>query len=337
MEERVPNEGLIVAVWGKYVNKEETPTKSDDIKAAFESYLATLNKTYSVEFRVYAEDKVAPFCAAVNEDGDIDVIIGAGNTVNASNGIDYIARANMVTEGLTDRKAALLTDTERAIEFYSFVTGLQAGSATITFKVGETETGDVVDAILGNTVNAPEVVAEEGYEFSCWATTENATEALITKSKVGYTDVKDVLVEGAVTLYPVFEAVVPEVPEQDTTLKISVWTKGGDWVTEDELNAVKSGFEAYLAGQGIDVATLTITYVETTTSKVADLGAEVNAAGDFDFIIGCGKNVTSSGGVVTVDKQLMATSVFAAERYVAILTDNTLAVHLYNYFTSLNA
>jgi hypothetical protein len=242
----------------------------------------------------------------------------------------------MVTEGFTDRKAALLTDTERATEFYAFVTGLQAGSATITFKVGETETGDVVDAILGNTVNAPEVTAEEGFEFIGWATTENATEALITKSKVGYSDVKDVLVEGAVTLYPVFEAVVPEVPEQDTTLKISVWMKSG--VTEDELNAVKSGFETYLAGQGIDVATLTITYVEATASSAAALGAEVNAAGDFDFVIGCGNNINSTAGVSIKEKQKMSASVFAeGSRYVAILTDNTLAVHMYNYFTSINA
>ena len=334
MEVRQANEGLIVAVWSRYIDQ----TNSDAIKAAFEQYLLGLNKSYSIEFRAYPSPEfnaVADFCAGVNADGDIDVIIGAGNTVNASNGIDYIARTKMITEGYTDRQAALLTDTERAMEFFGWITGLGTGSAEITFSVNGETTVVTISELLGEKATAPQVTAEEGYEFKGWATTENAVEAQVTGSSIAYSAVKDLLVDGKVTLYPVFEQVVQE-PQGDTTLKISVWTKGGSWITETELNAVKAGFIAYLEAQGIDVSTLTITYVETSTSKVADLGAEVNAAGDYDFIIGCGANVTTGGGVVTIDKQEMLTSVFAAGRYVAILTNNTLAVHMYDYFTSIN-
>ncbi len=337
MEARVPNEGLIVAVWSRYIDD----TASASIKAEYEAYIQGLNKSYNVEFRAYPDSEfyaVADFCAGVNKDGDIDVIIGAGNTVNASNGIDYLARTNMITEGLTGRLAALLTDTERALEFFGWITGRGNGSAEITFVVNGEETKETVGEILGEKANAPEVTAAEGFEFIGWATTENATEAVITASSVAFADVKDLLVEGKVSLYPVFSAVAPEEPEADTTLKISVWTKGGDWVTADELNKVKAGFEAYLTAQGIDVSTLTITYVEETETKVGKLGEVVNGAGDYDFIIGCGKNVTSTGLVETEEKQQMAASVFAeGARYVARLTDNTLAVHLYNYFTSINA
>jgi len=127
-----------------------------------------------------------------------------------------------------------------------------------------------------------------------------------------------------------------EEPTGDTTLKVSVWTKGGDWVTEAELEAIKAGFEAYLTGKGYDVSKLTITYVETVTegNKVADLGAAVNTAGDFDIIIGCGNNVDSTGGVTVISKGDILTGHVAAARKVATLTANTLAQELYAYLTT---
>ena len=335
LEERVPNEGLIVAVWGSYVNgaKGGYEGASDALYAEYAAYMAANELSYNVEFRIYAEEKVADFCAAVNKDGDIDVIIGAGNTVNASNGIDYILRADMAAEGLTDRKVVLVTDTDRAIEFYAWSAGLGNGTAEITFNVAGTETTGTADELWATKVTAPEVTPAEGYEFIGWATTENATEAVITKSSIAYADVKDYLTEGKVTLYPVFEQKAVE-EEPVTTLKVSVWTKGGSWVTADELTAIKTGFESYLAKQGYDVSTLTITYVETSTSKVADLGAEVNGAGDFDFIIGCGSNVTTGGGIEVIEKANIVTSYVAAGRMCARLTGNVIATLLYAYLTT---
>ena len=335
MEERQENEGLIVAVWGRYIDE----TNSTAIKQEFEAYIQGLSKSYTVEFRVYIGDEfkqVADFCAGVNNDGDIDVIIGAGNTVNASNGIDYIARADMITAGFTDRKAALLTDTERATEFYGWITGRGTANATINFVVNGVTTTGTASELLGTTVSAPSVEAPAGFEFIGWATEENATAAQVTASSLNYAAVQEYLTSGVVTFYPVFEEVISE-PAADTTLKVSVWTKGGDWVKADELNAIKSGFETYLTSQGVNVSTITITYVETSTSKVADLGAEVNNAGDFDFIIGCGNNVNTSGGVAIKEKAEVPAHVFAAGRYIARLTDNTLAVQLYEYINSIPA
>lgn len=335
LEERVPNEGLIVAVWNYYVNGEKAGYEgaSDALYAEYAAYMAQNGLSYNVEFRMYAETSVADFCAAVNKDGDIDVIIGAGNTVNAGNGIDYLLRADMIAEGLTNRKVVLLTDTDRAVEFYAWAAGLGDGVAEVTFNVAGVETKGTVDELWATKVTAPEVVPAEGYDFIGWALTENATEAIITKSSIAYADVKDCLTEGKVTLYPVFEQKAVE-EEPVTTLKVSVWTKGGSWVTADELTAIKTGFEGYLAKQGYDVSTLTITYVETSTSKVADLGAEVNGAGDFDFIIGCGSNVTTGGGVEVIEKANIVTSYVAAGRMCAILTENELAEHFYAYLTT---
>ena len=119
-------------------------------------------------------------------------------------------------------------------------------------------------------------------------------------------------------------------------LKVSVWTKDGTWVTADELAAIKAGFEAHLAAKGYDVAALNIVYEETVTedNKVADLGAAVNAAGDFDIIIGCGKNVSTTGAVEAIEKATVPTAYIAADRYVARLTENELALELYAYLTT---
>lgn len=470
MEERIPNEGLIVAVWGTQINAEKGDD-ADAIKAAYETYLkAKLGVDtipYSIEFRIYSESKIAELGAAINADADIDVVIGVGNTANAGNGFDYIARSDMSYEGYTARKVCLMTDTERAMEFYAYITGKGNGVAEITFDVKGTETTGEVSELLGTKVDAPAVEVADGYEFKGWATTENATEAQITASAIGYADVSALLTEGKVTLYPViaekacdlvvyihlsasstvyitdaeadaveaaiatllpnkvvnfvrvtgknaagFQEVIlsvpnvdvyiggnstgdlvfdatyvkaaageghfantsrkvgilsgadnlenavvvynyltaalegtepeepedpvePETPAENTTLKVSVWTKDGTWVTAAELEAIKTGFNTYLTGKGIDVSKLTITFVETRVdgNAVADLGALVNTAGDFDIIVGCGSNVTTKGGVTVIKKADVLPSLIAAERMVASITENTLAEHLYTYLT----
>jgi hypothetical protein len=127
----------------------------------------------------------------------------------------------------------------------------------------------------------------------------------------------------------------PDEPAADTSVKISVWTKNGDWVTADELAAIKSGFEAHLSAKGYNVSKLTITWVETTTAdnKVAGLGALVNE-GNFDIIVGCGNNVNSTAGVSILEKAKIPLTTVAADRMTARLTENTLALELYAYLTA---
>jgi hypothetical protein len=122
------------------------------------------------------------------------------------------------------------------------------------------------------------------------------------------------------------------------------WTKGGDWVTADEVTKItadmNAAFDTYFAiGEGetlLDKYNVTVTYYEATNTKVADLGAETLALRDgkgTDLIIGCGKNVTSSGGVEVVAKKVVDASQIAADRYVALVNDNPITRNIYdNYF-----
>ena len=325
-EVRQENAGVIVALWMNYADEMDV----DKIKSDFE---ALVNGAYEITWREYEQSKVADFGAAINNAADVDVIIGSGNNINTTGNVSIVNKAAMVAPYSTSRQAALLYNTERAVALFKMVTGLTEETLTVTINYGAAD--QIVfnaNSILGNSQDLPEITAPEGKNFIGWAGAEDATEAVIaaTKTSIKYADVKDLAVEGAVSLYPVFETIESD-PEQDTTLKVSIWS---NWVDETTSNAIKADFTAYLTASGYDVATLTIDFVALSTdgNKVADLGAAVNAAGDYDIIIGCGKNVSTGGGVHVEDKATMNYQGITA-RYVAILTDNDLAKLLYDYLT----
>lgn len=119
------------------------------------------------------------------------------------------------------------------------------------------------------------------------------------------------------------------------SLKISLWAKEGDWVKNSERDAIIEGFKKHLASIGKLYGDLNIVWEKTRTDgyKVADMGAAVNAAGDFDIIIGCGANVTTAGGVEVIEKADIPVSRIAAGRMAALLTKNELAIMLYGYVT----
>lgn len=131
----------------------------------------------------------------------------------------------------------------------------------------------------------------------------------------------------------------PDEPEPitETNLKVSVWNKNFTWISEEQLNNLKKDFNDYLVTLGVDVSKLSITWVIETATGVADLGTSVKDAGDVDFIVGCGVNVESTGGLTNLTKkQVMASPYMAVERYVALLhkdNPNQLAKALYEFMT----
>ena len=328
LEERIPNEGLIVAVWGTQINADKGDD-ADTIKAAYETFLkAKLGVDaipYSIEFRLYSESKIAALGSAINADGDIDVVIGVGATANAGNGFDYIARGDMSYEGYTSRKVCLMTDTERAMEFYAYITGKGNGAAEITFNVNGTEiTGDVSE-LLGTTVATPSVTAPEGYEFKGWATTENATEAQVTASAIGYADVKDLLADGKVTLYPV----VAE-KSYDLVVYIHLSASSSTYITDAEADAVESAIATLLPGKIVN-------FVRVKGQNGAGFQGIVTSVPNVDLYIAA----KGSGDLVfdeTYTKVIVGEGHFEnTSRYVGILAgadnlDN--AVVVYNYLVA---
>ncbi|MBQ3596358.1 MAG: InlB B-repeat-containing protein [Clostridia bacterium] len=195
--------------------------------------------------------------------------------------------------------------------------------------------GELVDSVeVFESASVIEGFAPSGYKFVGWATQLNGEMVFKKDDVISLYDLVDYEDnDGNIKLYAVVEE---DLVTLNTTVKISVWGNAGTWITDTELEQIKSGFLAYLAQQEIDTTTLTITYVESEKTKVADLGAEVNEAGDFDIIIGCGSNVTTKGGVEVIEKADIASIYVGAGRMTARITDNTLAVQLYEYLTQFD-
>ena len=105
----------------------------------------------------------------------------------------------------------------------------------------------------------------------------------------------------------------------DTILTVSVWSNEGTWVSDAQLAKLKEDFNAYLTKRGVDVSTLVITWKVEKATKVAELGASVNAAGNIDFILDCGANVTTKGGVENVEKIAISSNDYMTGRMIAVL------------------
>lgn len=105
----------------------------------------------------------------------------------------------------------------------------------------------------------------------------------------------------------------------DTILTVSVWSNEGTWVSDAQLAKLKEDFSAYLTKRGVDVSTLVITWKVEEATKVAELGASVNAAGNIDFILGCGANVTTKGGIENVEKIAISSNDYMTGRMIAVL------------------
>ena len=127
-------------------------------------------------------------------------------------------------------------------------------------------------------------------------------------------------------------------------LHITFWLNNNTWITVDELEQLKVTIPTYLASlfplaEGatlLDTYNVKVTTYDAENTKVAQLGEETKALRDgkgTDIIIGCGANVTSTGGFSDATVKDIQASLVANSRKVALITNNALAVLLFEgYF-----
>ena len=136
-----------------------------------------------------------------------------------------------------------------------------------------------------------------------------------------------------------YDFVVADAPSYE--LHITFWLNNNTWITPDELAALKTNGLNYLQtafniAEGstlLDVYNVTVTTFDATKTKVAELAAETNEQRDgkgTDLIVGCGANVTTTGGFTTASVKDIPTTMVAAGRKVALITDNFLAKLLFD-------
>ncbi len=117
--------GLVVGINARRIGS----GKAELIKADFEEYMSELGLSFSVSYRSLGDSSTsaAQLGTLVTAEGDIDVLLAAGNNVDSATGsaLTIKEKAHHVSEYNDDgsRYAARLTDNELASVFYDFVTG----------------------------------------------------------------------------------------------------------------------------------------------------------------------------------------------------------------------
>ena len=136
-----------------------------------------------------------------------------------------------------------------------------------------------------------------------------------------------------------YDFVVADAPQFE--LHVAFWPKGGSWVTTEEENHIKECIEGstkevlFVTGEETLEGKYNIvtTYVDVAGTAVASLGADTLALREgkgTDLIVGCGANVTSTGGVTVVEKKDIPASMVAAGRMVALVRETPLARNVYD-------
>ena len=275
-----PRHDIAVAWYDKEKTSGLNQGVMDEFLTALKAFLTTQGYTPdSMDIVVRGyAGNVGPTCGAIMDDGDIDIMVG------------WAAASNIEGTGGMKRGVDFLQN-------YGNIKLTGAGKARYTAKLSDSE------------------VVNKVYR---WILSTYAGEGGATKDY----DVADTPVVPDPDPTPTPD---PE-PTPDTSvdygkkLTVSIWnnTKGG-WITEEQIAKLKTDFEAYLTEKGLDVSTLSITWrVETDVTNVAALVAAVNAAGDVDFVLACGKNVNSDGNLTNLEKLQVAESPYmAANRYIA--------------------
>ena len=138
-----------------------------------------------------------------------------------------------------------------------------------------------------------------------------------------------------------YDFVTAEAPSYE--VHITFWLNENKWITTDELAKIKADLNIFfnemysITGDATleSVYNIKVTMYDATKTKVADLGEETRALREgagTDIIIGCGANVTTTGGFDMALVKDIPTSIIAADRKMALITFNALALEIFHNF-----
>ena len=229
------------------------------------NYLTTVGATEenlnAITFRNYSSGPVADMGAAINADGDVDLIIGVGNNINSTAGValynssnDYKFQTEM-GDPLTPRHVACPSfASELGVSTFEWLKETTAGKnsfkkvltqaeidASITIDLTVTVHGDEPAVThlddKDDVIQMPTITVPDDKLFKGFATSEGGTVVLnVAKdAELKYKDVKNLIVEGAKTLdlYPVLD----DKPQYDEDLMVFIQAGAMTEVEEKLLEA----------------------------------------------------------------------------------------------------
>lgn len=309
----------------------EVVTAQEYIESMQADFAALYPET-DVLFREYSSSNAESCAQQVEADGDVDALI-AGAT--AHNYLDVAGYAKILDKYSSDGKryAVALEANDNVAAFMAMVLGVENTSATVLVKASLTSdaiTTKVYGAI-GNGAATPELSIADGKVLYGWATDADATKAQI-EGELTYAAVIELCVEGSVTFYPV----IGNTP--DLVVELVLGTSSDKKVTDENYDAMKSGFENYLTAHSVDVTAINIVYrafYGSQSNFVEQLGS------DCDVIVAANNFTTQVEGYTDVwaENGTYAKSVRTGfSRSVGILSASThteLAQKYYDFLTAV--
>ena len=295
-----------------------------NLKLYLKAYGATDEQLKNIQFRNYSTEAVAEMGQKINDDADVDLVIGVGNNINSNAGVslfegnDGKTTAPMGAAGKS-RYVALPLHEEMnvvAISVFDWIK-TEVGQTAFTSQLsadkivvapGRTDEvnvsvsvhslveDNVVTTVLTNKndpINVPEIVVPEGCKFLGYATTADATEPEISAAagdQLSYDDI-EALLKGAseISLYPV---VIEEVINTEYDLVVYLHVTSGSSISEAEASLVEIRFnESLVEPKNVKFVWVTESGAQAFADKIK---ADIAAGETVDVAIGGNKSFTDN-------------------------------------------
>ncbi len=147
---------------------------------------------------------------------------------------------------------------------------------------------------------------------------------------VRYDDISDYVVDGEITLKPVFIH-EDDIPIPDYYIAIGWYAKTStSGLTQSMMDAWTEDLKEYLASEGATEEDLANIVVNAYDGDVATAGALINKDRYIDVLVGFGNNINTTGGVEIIEK-VGGISMGGKTRYIARLTEKDTAVLVYSW------
>ena len=360
-ENLVKNDLVVAIIIGtSETNIVITPDDLALIKTGFASYLKDTLKDeteYTIDWRDTFYGKGADFVTTiVNASGDVDFVIGASNLTAAAQGLvilDETEWKKIVNPAISSssrycgyNKDCTTEHKTLADALFNYLTVEPEKTVEVTL-IGDTSEVTILSSKTLNNPTVPLTTAPTGKEFGGWVLQATATkEDIAATTEITYNTVKDLATDGKVTLYAYYKD-KDEVKKDTLVVAIYLSASKTTYITDSEVETIKSGFTAYLTAQGVDTTNLEITWKTKGGVNAQGFCDYVLAEGDVDVCIG-GSNMTTSTTPIVAAKDASDADYKASvkgvtfaytdsARYVVIVdgsATNSYAVNLYTYLST---
>lgn len=377
-----PNEEYYVVIGWWERNDPSDPTKKMSnltdlcVKMFYMNVISYLKKAGAtdeeiakIQVRNYSTNLVEEMGALINADGDVDLIIGVGNNINSTAGVELLDGnagkfATEMGSPLTSRHVALPVNANKVgINLFDFlrtdygkkafteildaneITVVPERSDEINLTVTVHGDTDTVTTLLDaeTTIDFGTITVPENSLFMGFATEENSAEVKLNvalDAAITYSKVKTLINVGDTTLdlYPVFK----EMDDVERTNYVVIaWynkttTSGLDSTI---VKQVEDGLKAYLKTQNVSDDDISTVLFKDYDGTVAETTVEIMEDGNVDIMLGWGSlsNITETGKIpaaLVVDTTTGVRMGEKSSRTIHLLSSDEGVGLVYNYLKS---